>query len=733
MPKVSTRDKAAATKNRPQAATKGPGLSLLGEDGKPCKIRKTPTLGMARSWAYVLRNRNRWARSKSARDDLTQRARADLEVLGVTQAMLHSLSGNSVLEIQIPYTSEEEGWAERIFPWEFVLQAAFRLPSKTVPMLVVRHLKCVGAAPSAPASNADPKLLIVESMPGWLTGLYTFESLINEEKLVASSLGVAPVVLRNPTLARVAEEVKSHKPSIVHYAGIDNHQASAFLNKAQPTPETVIDGLMFSDLFGSPVAASAMEVAGAVNRAKDAPPMLVTFNCYNTAKRIAALAVAEGAAAAIGFHDQVVDEVAELLLAQFYRALKLSNGWSVFEALKSVVTSVEQERDLLTGTGIVLWSRTSLIKASKDTEARASVLRESVRLESMKPLGPETDLADALKAEVKPNEKLNYSLLHNNRNVFKTFKIVKVPVGVVRGVQVQVFLQAGGEIFPYELSQDLKEPVWDLNPLVRIGLTSQLSRTISESIKTTLSVKVTCGGCTIYHQTHRVTLLPLDQWQDDETGRGWLPSFVMPRDPAVPRIVDAAQRYLVALTDRMDAGFVGYQPVKDWPPGDGDLLSPVDTQVRALWWAMLSELPLSYINPPPTFSAKAQRVRTPSEIIAGRRGTCIDLALMMAACLEYVDIYPVLFLFSGHAYPGYCVSEDAHNRLAQLFYAPLEGDKETGDMATEQRYRAWMLGAEAYSKLFGISGCRRLDSAGDGGHDQARRVRVGSGPGAEAV
>jgi hypothetical protein len=653
------------TKNRPQTATESAGLALLGEEGKPCKIQTSPTLGMARSWAYVLRNRNRWARSESARDDLTKRARTDLEALGVTKEMLHSLSGNSVLEIQIPYVSEGEGWAERIFPWEFVLHAAFRSPSKTVPVQVVRHLKCVDAAPSAPARSGDPKLLIVESMPGRLTGLYTFESLTNEEKLVASSLGVEPMVLKNPTLPRVAEQVKSYRPSIVHYAGIDNHQASEFLKKKQSgaTPETVIDGLMFSDLFGNPVAASAVEVADAVTRAKDASPMLVTFNCYNTAKRIAALAVAGGAAAAIGFHDQVVDEVAELLLAQFYRALKLSSGWSVLEALKSVVSSVEQERDLLTSTGVVLWSRTSLIKASKDTEARASVLRENVRLESLKPLAPETDLADALKAEVKPNEKLNYSLLHNNRNVFQTFKIVKVPLGVVRGVQVQVFLQAGGEIFPYEISQDLKEPVWDLNPLVRIGLTSQLSRTISESIKTTLSVKVTCGSYTIYHQTHRVTLLPLDQWQDDETDRGWLPSFVMPRDPAVLRIVDAAQRYLVALIDRMDAGFVGYQPAKDWP-GSGDLQSPVDTQVRALWWALLSELPLSYINPPPTYPAKAQRVRTPSEIIDGRRGTCIDLALMMAACLEYVDIYPVLFLFSGHAYPGYCVSEDAHNRLA---------------------------------------------------------------------
>jgi hypothetical protein len=39
-----------------------------------------------------------------------------------------------------------------------------------------------------------------------------------------------------------------------------------------------------------------------------------------------------------------------------------------------------------------------------------------------------------------------------------------------------------------------------------------------------------------------------------------------------------------------------------------------------------------------------QRLRTPSMIVRDHSGTCVDLALFFAACLELVDIYPVIFL-----------------------------------------------------------------------------------------
>jgi len=140
---------------------------------------------------------------------------------------------------------------------------------------------------------------------------------------------------------------------------------------------------------------------------------------------------------------------------------------------------------------------------------------------------------------------------------------------------------------------------------------------------------------------------------------------VLPRDPAVSRVIDLSQRYLQALTDDPTAGFDGYQSVEAPAGGKGALeCAGVDLQVRAIWSALLYETPLSYINPPPTFTDSSQRLRAPSDVVDGHRGTCIDLALLVASCLEYVEIYPTIILLTDHAFPCYWRAEEYYNDFA---------------------------------------------------------------------
>src|SRR5205823_551536 len=160
-------------------------------------------------------------------------------------------------------------------------------------------------------------------------------------------------------------------------------------------------------------------------------------------------------------------------------------------------------------------------------------------------------------------------------------------------------------------------------------LTSSLMRSLQESAHTGMLVEVKCDGQEKFQDTFRVTLLPVDEWRDDDENRQWLPSFVLARDPAVARIIQSAQRYLRALSDDNAAGFDGYQADEDG----------VDLQMQALWWALCCDHPLDYINPPPTFTKASQRLRVPSQVLQAGRGTCIDLALLLAACIEHVDMY----------------------------------------------------------------------------------------------
>ena len=168
-----------------------------------------------------------------------------------------------------------------------------------------------------------------------------------------------------------------------------------------------------------------------------------------------------------------------------------------------------------------------------------------------------------------------------------------------------------------------------------------------------------CCGATIHEHTYRVTLQPADEWRDDDVDRAWLPSFVLPRDPAVVRILDHAQRYLCALQDCPRAGFDGYGPGDDGNPGAKER---VRDQVRAIWTALVLDFPLGYIGPSSESGATSQRVRSPSRVLAERRGTCLDLALLVAACLEAIGLDPVVCLMRGHALAGYWRTRDARER-----------------------------------------------------------------------
>jgi hypothetical protein len=226
-----------------------------------------------------------------------------------------------------------------------------------------------------------------------------------------------------------------------------------------------------------------------------------------------------------------------------------------------------------------------------------------------------------------------------------------------------VTLSAGLETADYACAVDLNGQPLDLRSRIKVALGASLIRSVQEAINTTCLVEIVWGPHVLLRETYPVRLLPIDQWRDAESGRSWLPSFVFPRDPAVGHLVSRAASYVRVLRDDPSAGFEGYQAVpENAAPRD---TADVDLQVQALWSAILYEWRLAYVNPPPAYSTDldSQRLRTPTMIERDRHGTCIDLALLFAACLELVDIWPVIFLLSDHAFPGYWRSAEFHDRF----------------------------------------------------------------------
>jgi len=643
----------------------------------PCGVKLQKA---AMQWRSIVRNRRRWADAKQTRDEKDRMAYAQLLLLGLSEKDLERVAAARIIEVVIPYESETLGWEARIIPWEYLLSAATRKIRPTGRLTVVRHLNRRSRAfeERKPAS-----VLYVESAPGKLSSEYNFSS---ERKLVESSLDpIKFQISKDPTVQALEEVVGKESPDVIHLAGFDSHQLAHLISRE---PDKVHDGYLMAGEKNDIEPVEAEAVARALSAGKS-KPLFVGCNLYNSASRICALAVAEGAGAAIGFQDEFDDTLAELFFSTFYQAWK-SSGWKTLEAFQAACQVLRDQPANLNGTGVVLWSDHSLLpvrtprrsrSAMKSSEsssysavmASLEVTTNRLREEKQHLLTPRnrSEAAEILQVEAMHCPELNYSALHNNRPLFKSFKINKYKPGRAEQVRAEVTLYVGEQSATYSATFDIKESLLDLNrDEIRVPLLHSAWANLSESVRTSLLVRVTWGEFEIYSRTFSTTLLPLDQWRDDDTDRIWLPSFVLPRDPTVGRIVDSAQRYLMALRDDSAAGFDGYQSFDEAQIKQPDVAAEaVDDQVRALWATLVYDSSIAYINPPPTYSIASQRLRSPSEVIEGGRGTCIDTTLLLASCLEYVEIYPVIFLLSGHAFAGYW----RHHSYQDEFKKAVEG------------------------------------------------------------
>jgi hypothetical protein len=83
-------------------------------------------------------------------------------------------------------------------------------------------------------------------------------------------------------------------------------------------------------------------------------------------------------------------------------------------------------------------------------------------------------------------------------------------------------------------------------------------------------------------------------------------------------------------------------------PGFEDVLTnhpqPVETIIKAIYFCLQERYNIEYGREPRYYAAEWQVVRFPHEVIRGLEATCIDLALLLAACLENRHLNPVIII-----------------------------------------------------------------------------------------
>ena len=79
--------------------------------------------------------------------------------------------------------------------------------------------------------------------------------------------------------------------------------------------------------------------------------------------------------------------------------------------------------------------------------------------------------------------------------------------------------------------------------------------------------------------------------------------------------------------------------------------------IAAAVWDVLRDRQIHYVVPPASFESTGQKVRPTAQVLADRLGTCVDLAVTYAACLEAAGLRPLLWLLDSHAMAGYLREE----------------------------------------------------------------------------
>lgn len=637
-------------------------------------------------WAYVLRNRSQWAARVKGKEEQAALARKEMgTTFGIDALILEKIAFANYIEVSIPSGTENNrpAWA---VPWEYLISAGTSHIRASTSLLITRQLR----TERKPVFELPKSLLFVENAPGRLSADYEFSS---ERKVVIHGLDLpdrAKIEFsKNESEADVRSKIRKGA-SVIHFTGFDIHQANRLL-RTRSELSSASEGLAVrSSGTSTNVAALTpydVETEIAASRWK---PTMVAFNCYNSGSALAPGAILGGAEVSLGFYDEIDDDIAEFFFGAFYREWRATN-WNAVEAFRKSWEALRGSGANLHGTGIVLWT-SALARDFKPPSDVSISKRKKAEGDNLPP-------SDQLEVEPKLVAEINYSLLHNEQPIFSSFVIKRINGSKPLQVEVTVELNVGLDSYPFRTTEVIGNKPLLLTQAIKIPLTSSLSRSLRERVQSTIYVKVACGKDVVYQRTSRVTLLPVDEWSDDsraptqtdvtERRSVWLPSFVLPRDPAIPQVIDVAQKYLMALADDPSVGFDGYQQVGPDHSGPHEV---VNAQVRAIWHALSLEYRLSYINPPPAYSRQTQRLRTPSDIIEGKRGTCIDLALLFAACLEYVEIYPVVILLKGHAFPAYWSSENGREKFLSGHQLANEAIRSMD--VVESRY-SWVLGRSA--------------------------------------
>ena len=237
---------------------------------------------------------------------------------------------------------------------------------------------------------------------------------------------------------------------------------------------------------------------------------------------------------------------------------------------------------------------------------------------------------------------------------------------------------------------------------IPLQLNGEFLASLTEKVTGTITVQLV-GPEVLAEASMPLTVLAYDEWHGYTYYPELLSAFVTPNHPEIVKIMARAAELLGSWTG--DPSLDGYQS-KD--------VNRVLHEAAAVYSA-LHEQNIVYSVPPASFELVGQRVRLCDAVFEQKLGTCLDLTLLYASCLEAIGLNPLLVIRKGHIFAGFWLEDLTFPEAVQ----------DDVSLVTKRL-------AEGINELAVVE-CTSFVAGKDANFDEARRTAQGQMQGADAI
>ena len=238
----------------------------------------------------------------------------------------------------------------------------------------------------------------------------------------------------------------------------------------------------------------------------------------------------------------------------------------------------------------------------------------------------------------------SYALVINKVAIIRSIKVSNNTPNSYRDLQVKITFdpEFADTIVEHIVSLPAHES-WqkpDIQPSINTSYLCNLTDKIP--VRTTVQV-LSKDGEVLAEVKKNLEVLDYCQYWGNSFMSQYLASYVTPRHIALDTIIKRASELLAKWTGSSSLSAYCH-----------DVPNRPKMIIGALYEA-ISEQNITYCYPTSTLAKHGQKIRTCEELLSkerGKRGCCLDMALLMCSCLEAVGMHPLLIMQDDHAFAG---------------------------------------------------------------------------------